>query len=128
MCKYLSVVILVATLLAPAVSAQSYYAYTEKGAVRELPVQDSIISAKLASSVVFWTTIYAQETALAGDVPPEALTDGFDLLRVRAGYDPDSLVQRLREREDILFANLSFLDRNGQPDRLPSRSRQFQNI
>ncbi len=48
-------------------------------------------------------------------MPPEPLCDGFYRLRVVPGNDPEALVGRLREREDILLANVSFIDTNLNP-------------
>ncbi|MGB5105610.1 MAG: hypothetical protein WBP42_02740 [Candidatus Zixiibacteriota bacterium] len=97
------------------VQSQNYYAYKESGESVSLTVQDTVISAKLADGLQFWNNIYASETALSGDVPPEPLCDGFYRLSVVPGNDPEALVGRLREREDILLANVSFIDANQNP-------------
>ena len=94
---------------------QNYYAYTEEGNAVNLTVQDSIITAKIVDGLGFWTGVYARETALESSVPPQPISDGFVLMRVKSGNDPIALVNRLRNDPDVLFANLSFLDTHSNP-------------
>lgn len=95
--------------------SQPFYAYTETGTPVTLTVQDSIISAKLIDDLTLWTAVFSSFAALDGDVAPELICDGFELLRVRPGFDPVTLVSDLRSHSDIMFANLSFLDPDGKP-------------
>jgi hypothetical protein len=108
-------VVAVAIGMAAAALGQDYYAYTEEGNAVNLTVQDSIISAKLVDGLQFWTGVYARETALEASVPPQPISNGFALMRVKSGYDPIALVNRLRNDPDVLFANLSFLDAHTNP-------------
>ncbi len=99
-----------------AVQSQNYYAYKESGETVNLTVQDTIITAKLVDAPqFFWTSVYASDSALNEDIPPEPLCDGFYRLRVIPGNDPEALVERLREREEIYLANVSFLDPKNNP-------------
>lgn len=109
----LPVVILV--LFAASAFAQDHYFYTESGVRRELPIQDSIIAVKLKSQLTPWNPLFGDEEALDQSVAPELLTEGFSLLRVKSGHDPVALVERLRGRPDVMFANLSFTDPLGSP-------------
>ncbi|MEP0826945.1 MAG: hypothetical protein HRF51_00345 [bacterium] len=99
-----------------AVQSQVYYAYKESGEAVNLTVQDTVITAKLVDGLPFsWISVYALDSALNEDIPPEPLCDDFYRLRVIPGNDPEELVERLRAREEIFLANVSFLDPKNNP-------------
>jgi hypothetical protein len=95
--------------------SQDYYCYGESGSTFELTVQESIISVKLDESRASWQGLFSQVRGLNPAVTPEPICEGFSLLRVRPGYDPVEVVDFVRSRSGVLFANLSFLDVYGNP-------------
>lgn len=98
-----------------AVIAQNFHFYTETGKLRNLQLQNSEITVKLSSPFETFGGMFLAEEALDNSFAPEILSDGFYRLKVKSGYDPITLVDRLRGREDVLYANLSFLDPLGSP-------------
>lgn len=108
--------LIAATLIMAATAlSQTHYAYTEEGTAVNLTVQDTVISVKRAGGLQYWDDLFLAEAALNPTVYPQAITQGFTLLRVKPGFDPVALVQRLRQRSDVLFANNAYLDSYQNP-------------
>lgn len=96
-------------LLATSANSQEYYAYQEDGSQVALILNDSLISIKRISALDGPLDLFAIEEALDPSYAPQQMADGFIKYHVRPGYDADSLVNRLRELDEIMFANPGFV-------------------
>lgn len=113
--RTLSLILLFQLSLAVTLLSETFYIYTESGNMRSLTVQDSIVTVKPSGSFGTFSGLFVAEAALDDAYEPSLLSDGFYKLRVKDGYDAVDLVESLRDRGDVLFANLSFLDPMGSP-------------
>ncbi len=91
-----------------------YFWYEPDGRV-DFDVSETAVTVQVdPAQFTTWQNITESDQALDETADPEPIASHFHVLTVNEGYDIDSLLNRLRDRDDILYANAAFIDETEQ--------------